>query len=395
MFCGRKTMRVGFYVGDITPKEVGGGSVFQTNILNAIKNVDTKHEIYIFYKCKQDIFEDYKNINFVNLKAKKDFKYRIKKILGIHTTKLLNDFAKKYEIDLMYFFCVNYEKVDIPYFYTIWDLAHRENPFFPEVSTDNMAFENREKYYKQILPRASRIIIGNDEGKKQIIKYYSINEKLVETIPMMTPADVYTLSGDNSIIEKLNLTQQKYIYYPAQFWSHKNHIRLLKELKKLKEQYFNIKLVFSGSDQGNMKYIKRKTKELGLDDDVIFAGFLKREEVIALYENAFALTYASYFGPDNIPPLEAMALDCPVICSEFAGAHEQLQDCALFFNPMTGENFIESIKQLQDNNFRELIINKAKILAKQYNTENYVTKMFEVIDEFASIRECWGNIYNE
>ena len=388
-------MRVGFYVGDITPKEVGGGSVFQTNILNAIKNVDTKHEIYIFYKCKQDIFEDYKNINFVNLKAKKDFKYRIKKILGIHTTKLLNDFAKKYEIDLMYFFCVNYEKVDIPYFYTIWDLAHRENPFFPEVSTDNMAFENREKYYKQILPRASRIIIGNDEGKKQIIKYYSINEKLVETIPMMTPADVYTLSGDNSIIEKLNLTQQKYIYYPAQFWSHKNHIRLLKELKKLKEQYFNIKLVFSGSDQGNMKYIKRKTKELGLDDDVIFAGFLKREEVIALYENAFALTYASYFGPDNIPPLEAMALDCPVICSEFAGAHEQLQDCALFFNPMTGENFIESIKQLQDNNFRELIINKAKILAKQYNTENYVTKMFEVIDEFASIRECWGNIYNE
>ena len=212
---------------------------------------------------------------------------------------------------------------------------------------------------------------------------------------MITPSDVYNTQGDDSVLSSFHLEKNKFLYYPAQFWSHKNHIRLLKELKKLLEEGYDLKLVFSGSDQGNLKYVQRRTKELGLENNVIFAGFLPRNQIISLYKNAYALAYASYFGPDNIPPLEAMALGCPVICSEYKGAHEQLGDCALFFNQTTGENFKENIDKLKDEKCRAEIIQKGRTLAKNCSTENYVKKMFEIIDEFSYIRECWGSVYSE
>ena len=36
------------------------------------------------------------------------------------------------------------------------------------------------------------------------------------------------------------------------------------------------KMVFTGSDQGNMKYIKGKISELGLEDDVLLLGLVKK-----------------------------------------------------------------------------------------------------------------------
>lgn len=398
-------MRIGFYIDYIVPETTGGGSVFQSSIINEIKKYKSHHQIYVFYKSNHNIFGDIEGITFINLnnfinssivRVKKDLKYRIRKLLKkqkkqIHFApeSMLDDILKKYNIDLIYFYCVQYEKVSIPYIITVWDLAHCEHPYFPEVSITQWTFDARTKFYSSVLPKAARVVVGNSEGKRQICKYYNVNEDVVKTIPMITPSDVYTLEGDNSMLDKLNLEKNKFLYYPAQFWSHKNHIRLLKELKNLKDNKINLKLVFSGSDQGNQKYIESKTKELGLDNDVIFAGFLKREEVIALYKNAYALTYASYFGPDNIPPLEAMALNCPVICSEYKGSHEQLKDCALYFDGATGENFYESIIKLNNDNFKSQLIQKANKLALTYSTGNYVKKMFKIIDDFECYRECW------
>ena len=72
-------------------------------------------------------------------------------------------------------------------------------------------------------------------------------------------------------------------------------------------------------------------------------GFVKREELIALYENAMALVYATYFGPENLPPLEAFALGCPVIASSVPGSEEQIGDCALLFDPSDHSKLAEHI----------------------------------------------------
>ena len=78
------------------------------------------------------------------------------------------------------------------------------------------------------------------------------------------------------------------------------------------------KVVFSGSDQGNMEYIKNYAKSFGVLGNCVFLGFVSNNEIKYLYQNCISLIFSSHNGPDNLPPLEAN--DCPVICSNYPGA---------------------------------------------------------------------------
>ena len=386
-------MRVGIYIGQIQDKKIGGGHTFSMSIIEGLMNIQSEHQFYFYYKCDKNLFEDTKNIKFINMK----FKYmtKFKKKLFFKKKKRcesdLNTLILRHNIELVYFITPAYETVEAPFIFTLWDLGHRSATHFPEVSISG-EFNHREQMYADILPKASYVVIGNAEGKREVCKYFNIDEGRVKTIPMTTPNYVYSENEDISVLKKHDLEPNKYLFYPAQFWSHKNHIRLVKAIKKLKARGANFKLVFTGSNVGNEEYIKQKVKESNLENDVLFLGFVSKEEIIALYKNAFALTFASYLGPDNIPPLEAMALKCPVITSGIAGMKEQLGDCALFFDPKDENSLIEQLENLKDENLRDELIQKGEILAKSCCVENYISKMMKIIDDFVPIRECWSPV---
>jgi glycosyltransferase involved in cell wall biosynthesis len=271
-------------------------------------------------------------------------------------------------------------------------LAHRLQTYFPEVSISGWKYQDRENFYQKMIGKSSFAIIGNDAGAKQINQFYNYPLERIKTIPMPTPNYVYELTGDDKILSKNNIFKHQYLFYPAQFWPHKNHIRLLKALKILQQKNIKFDLVFTGSDKGNQEYIKQKTKEFGLENFVKFLGFVSKEEIIALYQNAFALTYSSMFGPDNIPPLEAMALNCPVICANYNGAQEQLKNCALFFDPLNENEIVDKIINLQNNSqLRNDLQDRGAKLAKQVNTKNYVESLIKILDEFQPIREMWSS----
>ena len=104
--------------------------------------------------------------------------------------------------------------------------------------------------------------------------------------------------------------------------------------------------MFVGADHGNLAHVKATVDRLGLADRVHFLGFVPREDLIDLYRQAFALSYVTFFGPENLPPLEAFALGCPVIASEVSGAREQLEDAVLFVDPTSPEQMAEAVVRL-------------------------------------------------
>jgi glycosyltransferase involved in cell wall biosynthesis len=59
---------------------------------------------------------------------------------------------------------------------------------------------------------------------------------------------------------------------------------------------------------------------LALGAHVRFLSFVTISDLIALYRHADTMAYASFSGPENLPPLEAFALGCSVGESEFPGA---------------------------------------------------------------------------
>jgi len=373
-------MRVGFYTGTIQASSFGGGSTFQTAIIEALRRAQSNHEFYIYYRSDRLLFPQTEgHIRFINILAEANVQ------ADPHP---LNTLVMRDKIELMYYITIFYEDTVVPFVYTVWDLEHRHSPFFPEVSVTGWTFNQREQHFSNIIPRAYCTIIGNETGKQQVCHYYRVDPERVRTIPLPIADYIWETPADNTVLSQYGLEPQKYLYYPAQFWPHKNHIRLVKAMRTLSKQGF--KLVLSGKDVGNQTYIRQAVAEYGLQDSVIFLGFVENAAMVALYRNAYAMTFASFCGPDNLPPLEAMALECPVICAEFTGAHEQLSDCALFFDPRDENGIIAGVDALRDASARRELIAKGKELASRNTTVNYISQMLKVIDDFAPYRECWS-----
>lgn len=396
-------MKVGIYLGRIMDEQVGGGSTFQISLLKQLLTYQSHHEFYFIYKSDNIDINKLSNLlgielnnKFINITSSKAYskkrKFFSKKI---KEKKILSDFNQEItdkKIDFIWFISPEYLEINCGYAFTVWDLQHRLQTYFPEVSISGWKYQDRENFYQKMIGKSSFTIIGNDIGAKQINQFYNYPLERIKTIPMPTPNYVYELTGDDKILSKNNIFKHQYLFYPAQFWPHKNHIRLLKALKILQQKNIKFDLVFTGSDKGNLEYIKQKTKEFGLDNSVKFLGFVSKEEIIALYQNAFALTYSSMFGPDNIPPLEAMALNCPVICANYNGAQEQLKNCALFFDPLNENEIVEQIVNLQNNSqLRNDLQDLGAKLANQVNTRNYVESLIKILDEFQPIREMWSS----
>ena len=142
----------------------------------------------------------------------------------------------------------------------------------------------------------------------------------------------------------------------------------------------------------NLAYIEEQAADLGFTrDQVHFLGFVSRQDVISLYHNAFAMIYPSFFGPDNIPPIEAFGLGCPVIAADVPGADEQLGDAALRFDPRDENAFALSIKRLyEEPDLRTVLIEKGKRRAREWTAKHYVDKALTHIDALAPIRRCWS-----
>ena len=393
-------MRIGVYLGNYISPEQGGAAVFQNELIKELIKQNNSHELYFYYFGKIKPKTNSSKITFIQIPTK-SFKRVIKAIfnllpdyLSIHrygvkqSYSFLNELFIRDRIQFAYFPTPSYfEEIEIPFIFTMWDLGDKVHPYFPETSMNNREFEKRNNRYSKILPKASYIFIGNNTGKKQLIDYYNIDSNKIITNPMLTPSYITKIDPDDSILSKFNLEKHKYLFYPAQFWPHKNHIRLVYAMKELSKEGY--KLVFTGSDKGNTNFIKNKVKEYNLEKSIIFTGFISQEQLVSLYKYAFAMTYASIMGPDNIPPLEAFALGCPVICSKYDGAEEQLKDASLFFNPYDEHEIIGCVKKMTDKTFRDQLILDAKKLAEQYCVENYIKVVLNTFDKASKIRECW------
>jgi glycosyltransferase involved in cell wall biosynthesis len=412
MLCGKKDlMRVGIYFGrNIKAATTAGGATsggaftFQLSILNVLKKYSGQHAFVVFSDDCDGVLTS--SVKFIKLErfTSKEGENFLKRLFlkiprKIKRSKLKSEFDNALnkavidnKIELMWFATPAFEFVSVPYIYTVWDLQHRLQSYFPEVSLTGWTFEAREKRYGSVIPKAAYVVIGNQEGKRELMQFYAMPEQRIKTIPL--PAPGFALDKSVSSVDlKAYKINKPFLFYPAQFWPHKNHILILLALKILKEKYnLCFDVVFTGSDKGNLDYIKQRVIELGLLSQVHFLNFVPIDVLKSLYHNAFALVFPSFFGPDNIPPLESFALGCPVISANFMGAEFQLADAALLFDPKNEYDLAHMIKKLyEDLALRQELIDRGLKLVQNYTPEKYLERMIQTIDDFEPIRRCWSS----
>jgi glycosyltransferase involved in cell wall biosynthesis len=397
-------MRVGVVTYSVLP-EAGGAFTFIKTVVDAIKECSSSHEFVISEQALEpDSKWRWKEVvkrAGDTVGAGRLIRFTARQIRTVQTSfaagevSPVEQFVLNSDIDVMWFLSPTNAPVSVPYITTVWDLQHRRQPFFPEVCTTGWTWDARERAFASILPRASRIITGTQAGKDEIVAFYSVASENVMIVPMPVAVAEHGTDRDSRIdVRGKYGLKREFLFYPAQFWPHKNHVNLLLALDVLRRDAgVGLDLVLTGHDMGNLSHVRETIAALGLTSQVHLTGFVPKGDVNGFYREADSLAYPSFFGPDNIPPLEAFALGCPVVAARVRGAEEQLGNAALLFDPSDPSDIARAILTLHRNReLRAELIRRGRELVSTRSPRAYVARICQILDDLARIRRCWGRI---
>ncbi|NRB59419.1 MAG: glycosyltransferase family 4 protein [Winogradskyella sp.] len=330
------------------------------------KKLSIWHQFIVSFSRKFRVLKQLKKQ--IQLKNKKAFEARV------------HQQVKQNNIDIIYYLSPMQRHVpNFPFITTNWDLGHLTLPPFPEV-TEPKELKARAKWYNNVLPNANCIFTESEAGKKELIDFLSIPEEKIKIVPIF-PGNIIHLNVKEAeqghILDEFGLERNNFYIYPAQFWKHKNHERLISAFDNVLKINPNVKLVLSGSDKGELNNVLDLVKLRQLEKKVLFTGFISNEALYTLYKNALALVFPTLLGPTNMPPLEARVIGCPVLCSDFMGHREQLRNGAIYFKPEDEKSIFESMIAVLDMQKRKTLLDNAynELTSSSFNEEFAISKI--------------------
>lgn len=285
---------------------------------------------------------------------------------------------------------------DINFSYSVYDVQHRSHPFFPEYRTKNY-FLNREAALQNAINRSFKIFVDTDTTKKDVSFYYNCNPEKIVVQPFIPFLPKFFEEKKNyelnsEIKNKINLkNDQKYFFYPAQFWAHKNHryiVDFLKLLKKNDNQIY--KVVCCGTRKSNVNYIEKIIEKNNLTQDFIILDFLTNDEVIQLYKNSFGIIMPTYVARSTLPLYESFFFKKPVFYSNNI-LDDKLYQYVIGFNSYYPEDLVDKLKSVENG---EINLNKLTNSAFEYyknscSDEVFVGNYKKMIDEYDYLRNRW------
>ena len=215
------------------------------------------------------------------------------------------------------------------------------------------------------LIRAKAIIAVSETTKKEIIDHFQIpSEKIT-----VTYEGVESVLSTKSKVQsnKKRLIEGPYFLYVGNAYPHKNLEALLLAFQRFITRHTSpFFLVLVGKDDYFYRNIKAESDRLELTKNVIFYGYADDEALVNLYTHALALVVPSFMEGFGLPPLEALAYGCPVICSNIPVFHEILGDIPIYFDPSNPQSLAGVLLKTEKNLFR-VDEKKVNMLLKRYN----------------------------
>jgi len=375
-------------IGIIFTADVSHGGVYQyaQSMLDALMR--DKSNDYVIFTNKNSAF-DINNIEHRTIKESgNSILIRVARYLSLmfgikHPLLLSNDEQNKYsDIDLFispqnspYPVCF----LNRPYIFTMHDFQDRYYPGF---------FTLRERIIRIInsfvlCKGASNIIVESNHVKSDVIKFTGVDPSKVSVVIAPPPKEILNLDRaevDCALVkEKYNLPD-KYLFYPAQTWPHKNHLNLIAAVKPIIEKDRSLNIVLTGSKNQHYKKILNAVTSNGLSKNIHFLGYVDYQDLPAIYIQSEMLVLPTLFESISIPIYEAFKLGVPVCCSNAVALPDQTGDAAVLFDPSNIEHIRESILLLlNDTELRNQCVSNGYKRINDLVNANYSEKLVSII----------------
>lgn len=152
-------------------------------------------------------------------------------------------------------------------------------------------------------------------------------------------------------LEELQLKDRPFLFYPANFWPHKNHRMLLTAYNILlrRNPDLELDLVFTGALTQPEKELREAVDVMGLKKRVHFLGYLSDEQLSAVFQGCQFLIFPSLYEGFGIPLLEAFIFGKPVLCSQVGSLPEIGAKAAYYFDPRKPLAIVTAIEYIMNN----------------------------------------------
>ncbi len=142
-----------------------------------------------------------------------------------------------------------------------------------------------------------------------------------------------------------------YFLYLGTLQPRKNLSRLVAAFASLKPETLKpaAQLVLAGRRGWLYDELFAQVRRLGLEDRVLFPGYIPDEEKACLLSGALAFVFPSLYEGFGLPVLEAQACGCPVICSSTSSLPEVAGDGALLIEPTDTAGLAAAMARLADD----------------------------------------------
>lgn len=264
---------------------------------------------------------------------------------------------------------------------TIHDLIPLRFPeWFPQKILDSF-----RKTHAVVLKKAQIVITDSQNSKKDIVELMGVNEGKIRVILLGIDQAYRPLEDKKELLQHLRQYRinDRYILFVGGANENKNLIRLLQAYEIFrKNSSARHKLVLVGQRSWGYDRLLMEVKNLELQRDIIFTGYIPDEELLYIYNGADLLVYPSLYEGFGLPPLAAMACGVPVVAANTSSVPEVVADAGILINPYNVEELAQAIMNvLNDSGLRENLIQKGLLRSKQFSWEKCARETLEVYRE--------------
>jgi glycogen(starch) synthase len=168
---------------------------------------------------------------------------------------------------------------------------------------------------------ADKIIAVSNLTKQKIVEHYGINPSKIKVIHNGVDREDYRKLSEQ--LAHLKRENKKIVLYAGRITIQKGPEYFIRAARRVLDYYPDAVFVVAGS--GDMeRQIMMEAAYLGISDRILFAGFLRGDELNAIYQAADLYVMPSVSEPFGITPLEALVNDTPVLISRQSGVSEVL-----------------------------------------------------------------------
>lgn len=169
---------------------------------------------------------------------------------------------------------------------------------------------------------ADKIIAVSNMTKQKIVEHYGINPNKIEVVH--NGVDENDWKKDlRHIVTHFREMNKKIVLYAGRITIQKGPEYFIRAAKRVLEYCPSAIFIMAGS--GDMEHqIMTEAAYLGISDKIIFTGFLRGDELSAIYQAADLYVMPSVSEPFGIIPLEVILSGTPVLISKQCGVSEVL-----------------------------------------------------------------------